>query len=407
MNNEIGQKHCQVSREQLKANILFPAYSHTRGLMYHLSKHAIMLYSQASRAGYAVHIVSPAVEYLPGLWDSVRQHFAPEHVRILENEGGALETLAERMLQSDDLPLVAHLHGVQQLLAFRRIKKKYPERVKIIYEVHSYRNASWRRIPYGLVTGRLLKRYVDFTIFLAPNAASRFPLSGKLFRCGRAGIIPKGVEPWTPEMLEKPPVDRIDKEFVQQMEQEDTFKFLYLARFVPGKGHLWLAKAMIPVLRRHAKARLVLAGGFRKGVIAAKVRSLVSTEGVASQVICPEEIPCDYVPWLVHKCNVGIVPSRSETFGLNYLEPMLAGKPIIATRCGLAEWVVQDYLTGLGVEYGDEKGLARAAEFMISHPNETAAMGQRAQDLTRSIFTWERATKAHVQIYDSILGEKI
>jgi glycosyltransferase involved in cell wall biosynthesis len=201
--------------------------------------------------------------------------------------------------------------------------------------------------------------------------------------------------------MQDPPADQVDEALWQALHDETLFKFLYLAKFVVGKGHDWLVRGMAPVLRNHSHARLVLAGADRG--LMGQIKRQAAKLGIAEQVIFPGHVKRDSVPWLAAHCQVGIVPSVSETFGRNYLEPWRAGIPVIGTRAGIAEWFLQDYLTGIGFLHGDEGELARAAEFMIAHPEDAEQMGRNARGMAQLLFSWPRSVSCNLRLYKALL----
>lgn len=61
----------------------------------------------------------------------------------------------------------------------------------------------------------------------------------------------------------------------------------------------------------------------------------------------------------ISKCNVFVLPSRFETFGVVFIEALAKGKPIIASRCGGPEDIVNEQ-NGLLVKVDDIEDLERA-----------------------------------------------
>jgi glycosyltransferase involved in cell wall biosynthesis len=71
----------------------------------------------------------------------------------------------------------------------------------------------------------------------------------------------------------------------------------------------------------------------------------------------------------MQQCDVFVLPSLQETFGIVLGEAMSCGKPVIATRCGGPEYVVTPE-TGLLLNAADPVALADAMErFILGHIN--------------------------------------
>lgn len=71
-------------------------------------------------------------------------------------------------------------------------------------------------------------------------------------------------------------------------------------------------------------------------------------------------------PELFRDCHIYVMPSRHETFGVVYAEAIASGKPIIATRCGGPEFIVNPG-NGLLVDIGDVPALAQAMQTLAAN----------------------------------------
>jgi glycosyltransferase involved in cell wall biosynthesis len=102
-------------------------------------------------------------------------------------------------------------------------------------------------------------------------------------------------------------------------------------------------------------------------------------------------------------CDVFVLPSAQEGFGLVYLEAMAAGKPVIAARAGAAPEVVVDGVTGLLVEYGDIESLAAAIDRLSNDAALRRNMGDAGRMRFRENFGFEQATSKVAALLQEII----
>lgn len=86
-------------------------------------------------------------------------------------------------------------------------------------------------------------------------------------------------------------------------------------------------------------------------------------------------------------CDVLCVPSRYESFGLIYVEAMMFGKPIVATRVGGIPEVVRHEENGLLVPPEDPTALADALRTLIRSEALRDAFGRRSREIYEERFT--------------------
>lgn len=88
--------------------------------------------------------------------------------------------------------------------------------------------------------------------------------------------------------------------------------------------------------------------------------------GLADRVRWLGPISRAQAPKLFTDCHIYVMPSRHETFGVVYAEAIASGKPIIATRCGGPEFIV-NATNGVLVDVGDVPALSQAMQTMAAH----------------------------------------
>jgi glycosyltransferase involved in cell wall biosynthesis len=82
--------------------------------------------------------------------------------------------------------------------------------------------------------------------------------------------------------------------------------------------------------------------------------------------------------------------SRNESFSMTVLEASGAGLPVIATRCGGPEEIIQDGISGLLVPVDDIYAMSEAIGALLSDPTRAATMGAVGRQRVRERFSAEQ-----------------
>jgi glycosyltransferase involved in cell wall biosynthesis len=91
-----------------------------------------------------------------------------------------------------------------------------------------------------------------------------------------------------------------------------------------------------------------------------------------------------------HACDIFVLPSAKEGFGLVFLEAMAAGKPVVAAGAGATGEVVIHNETGLLIDYGDVGALAQALTSLLIDDISRKRMGRAGQERAEKTFSFDR-----------------
>ena len=161
----------------------------------------------------------------------------------------------------------------------------------------------------------------------------------------------------------------------------------------PRKGLPILVAAFAEVARRTPGLRLVLAGGDGWG--SEQLRDAVAASGVPTRIVRPGYLPEAAIAPFFRRAAVVAYPSLAEGFGLNALETLACGAPLVTTTGSALEEVVGD--AALTVAPGDARALAAALRSALEP--DVAARLREAGPRHAASFTWERSVDRHVEAY--------
>ena len=162
------------------------------------------------------------------------------------------------------------------------------------------------------------------------------------------------------------------------------FVVLFLGSKSVAKGVGQVAQAAAQLREEGLAVRAVLAGYETE-----EYRHLRAAWGGAERaaVLDLQAIPEADKRDALDACDVLALPSRSESFGMVFLEAWAYGKPVIGARAGAIPYVVDDGSDGLLVPHGDARALAEALRRLHDNAEQARALGQAGRRKVHERFT--------------------
>jgi glycosyltransferase involved in cell wall biosynthesis len=100
-----------------------------------------------------------------------------------------------------------------------------------------------------------------------------------------------------------------------------------------------------------------------------------------------------------------IVPSiMHESFGMCVVESFACGTPVLCSRLGSLAELVDDHVTGLHFNPGDDRDLANKVTWAWNHPSELELMGHAARASYETTYSAEKNYSLLMDIYEQALS---
>jgi glycosyltransferase involved in cell wall biosynthesis len=335
-------------------------------------------------AGYRVIIVAPHPydEVLSGITIKAMQKFTSRFSRIVRTIWCVYR---EALRQHAD---VYHFHDTGLILVGWLLKLHGK---RVLYDVREdtpavIRDRYW--IPHWArpavaraidIAEKFSGRMLDGIVAATPHIGQRFPHS-KTVVVQNFPLLDE-VFPVSHPYLERPPL------------------VLYIGTMTASRGVLELIDAMA-LLPETLQARLALGGEFEPATLLQEAHQKPGWERT------------DYTGWqnrcgllaLLSRVRVGVVPllptpNHMDSQPIKLFEYMIAGLPVVATNLPRQGAIVKEAQCGLLVEPGQPQALAEAIQWLLEHPVEAQAMGERGRQAVLQTYNWNSQAQLLLQLY--------
>ena len=247
--------------------------------------------------------------------------------------------------------------------------------------------------PFRAARIALLKRTASRLVFVS-ESLRRFFIESTGIAAAATEVIPNGVR-----------LDRFEGSPERTLRRdlglpEGTLLFGSLGNVRGPKGYEYLLRAAALLPDTLPRWHVAIVGDTSGSVFPAldTLRRELGLEDRVSFVGFRED-----VPEVLASFDVFVLPSLSEGFSLATVQALAAGRPVVATRSGGPEEMIEDLTSGLLVDAGDAAALARALERLIQEPELGNALAAAGRAAVRDRFSMESMIGAYTELYGRTL----
>lgn len=163
------------------------------------------------------------------------------------------------------------------------------------------------------------------------------------------------------------------------------------------KGHKYLIEAMQEISKNKKDILCIIVG---TGPLEEKLRKQINAAKLQNYVKLVGGKPHTEIPLWINACDLFVLPSLRESFGVVQIEAMACGKPIVATRNGGSEEIIVSDDYGLLVEPRNAHYLAKNVEMALNKKwNEKRILNYAEQ------YRWKNIAKQIQHIYCQLLPD--
>jgi len=286
-----------------------------------------------------------------------------EHHSMLE-DSDIVHTFTPILFDIPHTPLVSHFH--------------HEDRIR------DYSEALY--LPFSRRLWNLTYRHSDSIIAVSNH--SRCELLKRGHDPGKITVVPNGVDTsrFAPGRRSR--------------ELEERFKgkriVLYVGPMVERKGLRYLIEAMPNILKKNEGVVLVLVGGQESN----QLRNLAQSLGISRNVMFEGIVSEDLLPSYYNACDVFVLPSLQEGFGMVLIEAMACGKAVVASDTTAIPEVVGD--AGVLVRPRDSQELEVAISRLLEDDETRRNLESKGLRRARERFSWDKSINDLLGVYEGL-----
>jgi glycosyltransferase involved in cell wall biosynthesis len=164
--------------------------------------------------------------------------------------------------------------------------------------------------------------------------------------------------------------------FREKFGLSDEPLILFLGRKVENKGIDTLLETMPLIWEKEPRSVLIMAGQSSPYFQALFNHHPLSRD---PRIFSLDNFPEEEKPDLLTSCDLLVLPSQAESFGVVFLEAWAKEKPVIGARIPAVEDMIDEGEDGFVVPYGDPLSLAAATHTLLKDPELRKKMGEKGR----------------------------
>ena len=149
-------------------------------------------------------------------------------------------------------------------------------------------------------------------------------------------------------------------------QKDSMFRFVSIGTLIQRKRMDLTIEAFVRAFGQNKSVTLTI---FGEGPERNKLESLIRKHEIGDRVILKGLQSREMISEYFKVSDCFVLPSQAETFGVVYIEALASGIPVIATKCGGPDSLINDG-NGIIIPVDDREALVNAMKDMYKHINK-------------------------------------
>lgn len=276
-------------------------------------------------------------------------------------------------------------------------------------------------IYHGPYRSKFTKKYnlrskVFFSIFLKRKEYWKAPVITKsklaenyLRKVGFVNIKTFGVGLYE-HNFENKELDKSKKKVIDDIvKAKGDYKYiLYLGAISKRKNYKFVIEILNELVnKRNKKYKLVSIGktAYKEERYNKECIKLINKYNLNNYIIHFDSLSQGYLKDIYKNCDVYILPTQYDIFGMVYLEAMYFGLPIVTSRCGGSSLLIKNKDNGYVLNLNDKNEWANAIENILDNNDPINEKIEYNKKLIMENYLWSVIAKKFLKEYQKLGGK--
>jgi glycosyltransferase involved in cell wall biosynthesis len=369
------------------------------GWIYGVQKYVINFCTALNRnSGYRSLVVGPSGDYLRVLKEKDIEAI-PFQERWKKIDTAPKDWVKLYRIIKGINPDIIHSHGTKENIVSKIIGFLLGIPVVPIYHCN-YKGIGSNNIGIGFKRMMYEKIYLDVlerltSGFVPKNIAVSRAVGNNVRRFGipegKIEVIHSGVN-----------VHDFEREKVNSIRQKNKIRIVSISRIDEGKGIRDIIEAAKIIRGKESNFEINLVGD---GSLVGDYQRLVNSYNLDGEVKFLGYMK--NIREVLLTADIFVSASHNEGLGLNIIEAMICGLPVVVTGVGGVPEIVDDKVNGFVVDHGDPEQLGEALLFMMKNSKLRREYGRKGREKVVGKFSMDRMIAQYISLYDTILERTI
>lgn len=174
-------------------------------------------------------------------------------------------------------------------------------------------------------------------------------------------------------------------------------KILSVARYTEQKGVRYLLDALNQLKEKGYDFEAEIVG---EGPLEEEFKKKIEQSSLSSSVFLMPMMPQEKLKILYDECDIFVLPSIEEGFGLVLVEAQLFRKPVVGINSGGIPDIIENGKTGLLAEPRDSHSLSSAIEKLLTDGDYVVKLADAGYKSARERFSSETITRKYMEVLE-------